>query len=485
MNSGGNRSGRVDKIWPSLQNVGPSSSRASRSRLALRARPAVPSSSGRPKTSRSPCLAKTVAIFDPRAIRCGWVSGVGAPARITVPPGAAGIVLVTPSVVFTMITVHRALWLIRFGTLPSRNSLRPAIPALPTTRTSMRASSAAPTIAIAGSSSTTTWARPRPPASRSASAWRASADAAARVRSAAPNSVSEGWVGMITCTRCSSAPNRSAKSFAQPTARDAVWDRSVPTITRWMGPARPGCAFTGASWQRRRDRGREAPARRLSGGGTHQARCAPGAAALRGSGGDDAGARDGRDHADGDGARPEAKTQAVRDRGGEDQSGEPRAGGAFEEGDTAVSRSDAPPGARDAARTEPHKHRDERRTHREWWGRRRRGRCRDLRRRPVGQRACRGVLVRLPEARRIGIAVDGREIPNEHVADPVTGHGGSQEVERSDHGDRRRIALPRKVHDDGAGRVRNGRRDGDHGTRRRVRVRPRRLDPERHRADGD
>ena len=36
-----------------------------------------------------------------------------------------------------MITVQRALWLIRFGTLPSRNSLRPAIPALPTTSTSI------------------------------------------------------------------------------------------------------------------------------------------------------------------------------------------------------------------------------------------------------------------------------------------------------------------------------------------------------------
>ena len=53
-------------------------------------------------------------------------------------------VVTSPSrVVFTMITVHRALWLMRFGTLPSRNSLRPAIPALPTTRTSMPCSSVA------------------------------------------------------------------------------------------------------------------------------------------------------------------------------------------------------------------------------------------------------------------------------------------------------------------------------------------------------
>ena len=67
--------GRVDRICPSLQNVGPSSSSASRRRLAWRARPAVPSSSGRPNNSFRPCLAKTVAIFEPRAIRCG--SGLG------------------------------------------------------------------------------------------------------------------------------------------------------------------------------------------------------------------------------------------------------------------------------------------------------------------------------------------------------------------------------------------------------------------------
>ena len=42
MNSGGTRSGRVERIWPSLQNVGPSSSNASRSRRAL-SRVSVPS----------------------------------------------------------------------------------------------------------------------------------------------------------------------------------------------------------------------------------------------------------------------------------------------------------------------------------------------------------------------------------------------------------------------------------------------------------
>ena len=55
-----------------------------------------------------------------------------------------------------MITVQRALWLIRLGTFPSRNSLRPAMPAFPTTSTSISAASAACTIAIAGSSSITT-----------------------------------------------------------------------------------------------------------------------------------------------------------------------------------------------------------------------------------------------------------------------------------------------------------------------------------------
>ena len=59
MNSGGRRSGRVDRICPSLQNVGPSSSSAARTRLACRWRPTAPSESGRPNSSFSPCLAKT------------------------------------------------------------------------------------------------------------------------------------------------------------------------------------------------------------------------------------------------------------------------------------------------------------------------------------------------------------------------------------------------------------------------------------------
>jgi hypothetical protein len=206
MNSGGSRSGRVERICPSLQNVGPSSSSAARIRLACRTRPTEPSASGRPNSSFSPCLAKTVAIFVPRAISRGWVAVSTCELRITVALRGSRIGAATPSVVLTMITVHRALWLMRFGTLPSRNSFRPAIPALPTTSTSISASSAAWTIAIAGSSSITTWARPRSPAIRSASIWSSSAALRARVASAAPNSVSALVDGNTTWTRWSSAP---------------------------------------------------------------------------------------------------------------------------------------------------------------------------------------------------------------------------------------------------------------------------------------
>ena len=114
---------------------------------------------------RRPCFAKTTPIFVPRATRCGRVTGSRADERITVPEAGLRTAVVWPFVVFTMITVQRALWLIRFGTLPSRNSLRPAIPAFPTTSTSTAWSSEERTIAIAGSSSITTCACPRSPAS--------------------------------------------------------------------------------------------------------------------------------------------------------------------------------------------------------------------------------------------------------------------------------------------------------------------------------
>jgi hypothetical protein len=53
------------------------------------------------------------------------------------------------SAVFTITTVQRALCETRFGTLPSRNSFRPAIPMLPTTSTSASSASAAAMIAEA------------------------------------------------------------------------------------------------------------------------------------------------------------------------------------------------------------------------------------------------------------------------------------------------------------------------------------------------
>jgi hypothetical protein len=165
MNSGGRRSGRVERICPSLQNVGPSSSSAVRSRLACRRRPTAPSSSGRPNSSRSPCFAKTTPIFVPRVTRRGWVGVSTADERIAPVEAGCRTAVGCPFVVFTMITVQRALWLIRLGTLPRRNSLRPDMPALPTISTSIAWSSDECTIAIAGSSSITTWANPRSPAS--------------------------------------------------------------------------------------------------------------------------------------------------------------------------------------------------------------------------------------------------------------------------------------------------------------------------------
>ena len=62
---------------------------------------------------------------------------------------------------FTITTVQRAACETRFGTLPSRNSVRPPMPALPTTSTSALSSSAARTMPAAGSGSTRTTARAR------------------------------------------------------------------------------------------------------------------------------------------------------------------------------------------------------------------------------------------------------------------------------------------------------------------------------------
>ena len=70
MNSGGTRSGRVERICPSLQNVGPSSSSAARRRRA-RARIGSSPGPGLPNSSFSPCLAMTAPIWAARPIRGG------------------------------------------------------------------------------------------------------------------------------------------------------------------------------------------------------------------------------------------------------------------------------------------------------------------------------------------------------------------------------------------------------------------------------
>ena len=253
MNSGGNRSGRVDSTCPSFAKVGPSSSSAARRRLAWRCRPTAPSWSGRPNSSFRPVLGEdgrdvTAPRHEPRlGSRPGrrrsngsWRrDGRSAASRC----GAAG------AAVFTMITVHRALWLMRLGTLPSRNSLRPAIPALPTTSTSIACSSAASTIAMAGSSWITTWACPRSPAT-----WRR-VGAQLVGRAGGPGRLGGsvlGHAGVLgrstTCTMCSSAPNASAKVAAHRTARSAVSDRSVPTMTRSIGPVICGRRAGGHPW---------------------------------------------------------------------------------------------------------------------------------------------------------------------------------------------------------------------------------------------
>ena len=58
-----------------------------------------------------------------------------------------------------------------------------------------------------------------------------------------------GFGASTTCTMWSSAPNASANVAAQRTARSAVSDRSVPTMTRSMGPEICGsAALMDASW---------------------------------------------------------------------------------------------------------------------------------------------------------------------------------------------------------------------------------------------
>ena len=126
-----------------------------------------------------------------------------------------------------MITVQRALWLMRLGTLPSRNSLRPAMPALPTTSTSIACSSAAlddrhRRVVVDHDVRLPAVARHRSRMTREVVGGRSRRAWLRRRRTPCPRGS-----GTITCTMCSSAPNASANVAAQRTARSAVSDRSV------------------------------------------------------------------------------------------------------------------------------------------------------------------------------------------------------------------------------------------------------------------
>ena len=174
-NAEGIRSGRVDRICPSLAKVGPSSSSALRNRLA---RSRMACSLGRPfdratNSSFHASFATTDPIdaARPRSFPSTSTSG-GEPSRSIAGGGSCPFPLT--SAVLTMTTVHRALWETRFGTFPRRNSLRPVMPRLPTTRTSTCSSCAAVTMARAGSVSTATCARPLAPAISRAICWSSS-----------------------------------------------------------------------------------------------------------------------------------------------------------------------------------------------------------------------------------------------------------------------------------------------------------------------
>ena len=92
--SGGIRSGRVESIWPSLQNVGPSSSSAARSRAGAGASSVL-------EPAFRPCFATTAAICAARAVSCPPASSRHCPA-----PGQPPLLLGS-SAVFTITTVQR------------------------------------------------------------------------------------------------------------------------------------------------------------------------------------------------------------------------------------------------------------------------------------------------------------------------------------------------------------------------------------------
>ena len=237
MNSVGRRSGRVERICPSLQNVGPSSSSAVRSRLAWRRRPTTPSSSGRPKSSRSPCLAKTTPIFVPRATRCGWVTasvdrradrgrGRRAPdgGRLAVrrvhDDHRAASVVADP----VRDVAEQELLAARHPGVADDEHVDRLV--LGGAHDRHRGVVVDHDVGEAARSPPAAWCTPAARRPRCAPGSPRRLRARYRRRAA----------GTITWTTWSSAPNRSAKEAAHSTALAAVSERSVPTITRWTGP---------------------------------------------------------------------------------------------------------------------------------------------------------------------------------------------------------------------------------------------------------
>src|SRR6478735_6799959 len=203
--SGATRSGRVDSICPSFPNVGPSTSNASRSWRGA--------CTSRGRRSARPASPRTTAGPSTRAISRARPSSRRSSSSVS---GSA-----SGAPVFTTVTVHWARCVTRLATLPSRNSLRPRMPLLPTTRTSAPAASAASTISSAIASPATTLAVA---AGRSACALSASSDAE---RS---HSVLDDPAGS-TCITCNRASWAVASVAAQFTARAAVPEPSVATAT--------------------------------------------------------------------------------------------------------------------------------------------------------------------------------------------------------------------------------------------------------------
>ena len=127
MYSGGNISGRVESTWPILANVGPSSSNASRI--------------SRPRAAAE--CSRALAIPNRVSTLATWAArGSITRPRSSSPSFAGALALLPDVVVLTITTVQRAACETRFGTFPSRNSLRPCMPAFPTTSTSACCSSA-------------------------------------------------------------------------------------------------------------------------------------------------------------------------------------------------------------------------------------------------------------------------------------------------------------------------------------------------------